>query len=677
MDDVKVKRFSIREIYALLILVLTTLFALIYGSMALFQKTWDQKEIAHIIIDDLRYSITSTDSSFKANVSYGYGTITVPAGTNKYFDVRITNDEAINTRYQMYYSFSGSKIIGVEAGVSHKYVGVYATYEEDRYYPETGIINSGSSKKIRIGIKNTSNQSVTLNIGVRGGYSSNYSVKLNSDEEAMEKISESFDTSGANEPVLASGMIPVRYSESCDNNKGCWVKADTDEEWYNYGKQTWANAVTVGSSASTCSGTSCQDTVTKRTRSYYQSAAAGTPISMDDINSMWVWIPRYKYRITSNRGSSSSVSTPPQIDVVFESGTNATGVSINTSGVANTQYYTHPAFRNGSSAYKSTAYDQGGWNEELTGFWAAKFEVGTEGDACSSSPSTTNCQNVTPKIKPNIKSLRYQNISTQFTTSLKFAGGTMSSNVVSFSGSSTYGLTSSTNTHMMKNTEWGAIAYLSQSKYGKMGNSSYTGTNKEIYLNPTSNMTGRSGGGPSGISGATSETSTGEDWQVLMHGYDGRRCTSQSGNVCTGSSSNKNLGYGASTTGTIYGIYDMSGGSEEYLMGNNNNTVGSSGFSSAWFTASGNQKYYDKYSSSTSLTATQTRSILGDATWETNLWYYDNATLVTSTYPWISRKGIPNYSYSGDTSVGIFSVGIPNNKGQYSSTASFRVSLIP
>ena len=32
---------------------------------------------------------------------------------------------------------------------------------------------------------------------------------------------------------------------------------------------------------------------------------------------------------------------------------------------------------------------------------------------------------------------------------------------------------------MMKNMEWGAVAYLSHSKYGKYGNSMYEGSNKK------------------------------------------------------------------------------------------------------------------------------------------------------------------------------------------------------
>ena len=41
---------------------------------------------------------------------------------------------------------------------------------------------------------------------------------------------------------------------------------------------------------------------------------------------------------------------------------------------------------------------------------------------------------------------------------------------------------------MMKNIEWGAVAYLSQSIYGKYGNISYTGANKEVYKNDEINL---------------------------------------------------------------------------------------------------------------------------------------------------------------------------------------------
>ena len=445
------------------------------------------------------------------------------------------------------------------------------------------------------------------------------------------------DNSGANQPKLASGMIPVVY----DKTSGNWEIADTTKEWYNYEEQWWANAVTTSEAS-------------------YRTAEVGTEIPMESINSMWVWIPRYKYRIPSNIGSNGAVTSPPEIDVVFESGTNTTGESLANCPINSTDcYYTHPAFRDGSSVYKTTAYDQGGWDKELEGIWVGKFETGTEGDECSINSSESNCQNVTPVIKPDVISLRWQNISTQFDTSLKFAGGTRdtSNGAVTFSGNSTYGLTSSTDTHMMKNTEWGAVAYLSQSKYGKMGNPNYSGTYKEIYINNSSiSYTGRSGGAPNA--------------SVITHGsysYDDRSCYAE---ICTGGKMNGD-GTGASTTGTIYGIYDMSGGLWEYTMSNWEGTVDSSGFTSSNFPGGSNgSKYYEKYTGTSSSSITSAKSIKGDATYETMHWYSDYAYFPYNDGPWSTRGGY----YNNSSIVGIFHSGA--HRGMSSSQGSFHVVLI-
>ena len=444
-----------------------------------------------------------------------------------------------------------------------------------------------------------------------------------------------------NEPVLAEGMIPVVYDETNET----WEVANTNSEWYNYSKQMWANAVTTSEAS-------------------YRTAEAGTEIPMEDINSMWVWIPRYKYRIPSDIGSSSAVTEPPEIDVAFESGTSTTGDSLANCPIDATDcYYTHPAFRNGSVEYKSTAYDQGGWDEELEGIWVGKFETGTEGDTCSSSPSTTNCQNVNPVIKPDVRSLRYQTVSTQFDTSLKFAGGTRntSNGTVTFSGNSTYGLTASTDTHMMKNTEWGAVAYLSQSKYGKMGNPNYSGVNKEIYINNSSTTygpyTGRSGGSPN-----TSSTTYGS------YSYDDKSCSSS---TCTGSKETEK-GTGASTTGTIYGIYDMSGGAYDRTMSNWAGEVNSSEFTTTNFPGGSNgSKYYDKYTGTSSLSITSAKSIKGDATYETMRWYSDPANFPYASNPWSIRGGY----YGFASNVGAFTSNY--NNGASATSNGVRVTLIP
>ena len=101
-------------------------------------------------------------------------------------------------------------------------------------------------------------------------------------------------SSGPNEPVLDDGMIPVYYDETSET----WKKADSsnkDNNWYNYDSKKWANSVTVSST----------------NRGTYKSASVGTEIPMDDILTMQVWIPRYKYKVW-NYNADGTVSSDPQ-----------------------------------------------------------------------------------------------------------------------------------------------------------------------------------------------------------------------------------------------------------------------------------------------------------------------------------------------------------------------------
>ena len=463
------------------------------------------------------------------------------------------------------------------------------------------------------------------------------------------------DGSGANEPILANGMIPVIYDETND----VWVKASLTEKWYDYNEQMWANAVT---------------TTSENRETYLSDEHIGQEIPMDEINSMWVWIPRYRYKIETGIGSTTTLTNPAQIDVVFEPGTETNGATepqyrtgITSSGT-NTSYYTHPAFRNAANiTYDSSTSSRGAWDEEITGFWVAKFEVGTSNATCNTTSNETNCRDVEPLIKPDIISLRSQSISTQFKHSLKFAGGTMNTSTgeVTFTANENniYGLNTTTNTtdtHLMKNTEWGAVAILSQSQYGKMGNSNYTGANKEIYKNNSSSyITGRSLGTP--------PQSTVTNIANGTYSYNDKSCstttTATIGNVCTGTK-NQNAGLGASTTGTIYGVYDMSGGAWEYTMGNYRNTSQSSGFSV--FPSS---KYYDYY---TDTNITKANTILGDGIWETYNWYSDLGSFFNTSY---------NYVWSNrsagrlDAAIsGIFAIG--TNTGGFNADIGWRSVLI-
>ena len=277
----------------------------------------------------------------------------------------------------------------------------------------------------------------------------------------------SLDNSGANKPILDSGMIPVYYDDISET----WKKADEknqneDYQWYDYSNKMWANSVTVSST----------------NRSKYLSASAGTEIPMDDILTMQVWIPRYKYKVWNYNADGTKKSSEQEIEIAFENGTDKTGEitcedaisgtdgdpsetcklketnEVCADDTCNNKTYTHPAFTFG--------------DKEIKGFWIGKFEL------------TGTIDSIT--TKPNLGSLNNQSVSSYETNIMK----------MNDSGNK-YGIPTSMDTHMIKNSEWGAVAYLSNSKYGICT----SGTCKKVNINNSSKLyTGRSGGDPSASS---------------------------------------------------------------------------------------------------------------------------------------------------------------------------------
>ena len=458
-------------------------------------------------------------------------------------------------------------------------------------------------------------------------------------EQYFSNIVANLDESGANEPVLTENMIPVYY----DSTSSSWKKADTSNtnetyKWYDYDNKMWANAVTV----------------TETNRSTYLSANVGTEINMDDINTMWVWIPRYTYTYLKT-------NTPQEIDIKFEKGTESTGTikcidavassgttsetctdTTNGSLVAGTSTYTHPAFTFGDT--------------ELTGLWVGKFESSATTIPTSTSTSTSTTES-TVIIKPNVQSLRYKAVSYQFRDARQME---KANNVYGFpqSSSTTFNwngnLTGDTNNidiHMMKNTEWGAVTYLYHSKYGRCTN----GACEELTINNCSTYT------------------TGIGADTVSAGYLSTTCTTDK-NKYNGAS-----GVKASTTGNVYGVYDMSGGLWEYTMGNIVNSSNQFQASSAtyWSTTTYPlSKYYDSYTYNDSNT-TYTKGKLGDATVEmaptgtSGNWYSDYASFPFGTGSWFERGGLFSY----DTSAGAFNFSY--STGAADTVVSFRVSIVP
>lgn len=509
-------------------------------------------------------------------------------------------------------------------------------------------------------------------------------IWLDAEETSSDTMNQSFSLSlggncmnnvPASKPDIKDGMIPVVIS----SNGITSTVSENDASWYNYNNQEWANMVLVSDSS----------------RSTYQNTS-GVVVSEDDILAYYVWIPRYKYRIpevkcstltnptyeeypecyvyvlsdsdktllinwvhayaqsagftsytleeattdvnnalqtgtfsnaslgievttsqlidmynqnnsdnqityTMEFSSSNNITTVPrEIDIIYEdkSTNKSLGDAVNT-------YYTHPAFTFG--------------NTEVNGIWVGKFETGGTATA--------------PLIKPNISSLRNQTVSAEFTTAQRF-------------GTSTYGMTSNVDAHMMKNSEWGAVAYLSHSRYG---------ANREIYINNSSGYyTGRSGGNVGGSTAIntvyTSQTSTTLYNTSGFYTWDGYLLEYNT-NTKSGT---HDISKVASTTGNITGVYDMSGGAWEYVMGYYSPAGSTWGATSsnnyAGFSSQPNSKYYDDYTATNSLTACNGGICYGHGLSEVSDWYDDLAFFVDAGGPWFLRGG----NCLDDSSAGAF-----------------------
>ena len=384
------------------------------------------------------------------------------------------------------------------------------------------------------------------------------------------------------DPVLKSPLIPVEIK-----NNGEVYYANENSEWYNYSEKRWANAVILIDNPSN------------------KNYGVGDKIEEDDIESYFVWIPRYQYKIW-NLGKYNSIINFSQLNDVtdekdtsfykiFENsklidirfGTYETYPKMNEPTTAEV-YYTHPAFTLG--------------NKDLNGIWVGKFETGYKNATNSNDAEINKEESSSVIIKPDSFSWRALSIKNMFMNSYNYERGLDS--------------------HMLKNTEWGAVAYLSHSAYG-------IGT--EISINNASDYKTGYASAP-GVDQSTRE------------------------GVCDVSSNknvtllyNTNAGYLASTTGNITGVYDMSGGAWDFVAGYKLDSITDSEFLNFLNTYS---IYFDKYNAS-SAESTFNNRILGDATGEMgpfylfadkdggsryhNSWYIDVSHFVRPNFPWFIR----------------------------------------
>ena len=401
------------------------------------------------------------------------------------------------------------------------------------------------------------------------------------------------------DPKLKDNLVPVVI-----NNDGTVKKASLYSEWYNYANKNWANAI-----------------ILKDKNASYKD---GEEIPFDNIESYFVWIPKYSYKIFNlgNYTSATAVDSKPsesaaqEIEIKF--GTSNTKDEIDgecttpmLSGESGNcivgDYMTHPAFI----------------SMDTTGLWVAKYETTGTTDAIS--------------VLPNQTSLRNINIKTMFELS--------------------YSYNRNLDSHMMKNTEWGAVAYLSHSKYG---------INDEVRINNSATYT-------TGCAATTPALN-----------YVNKEQTDHTEGYYNGCENayNTTTGVLASTTGNISGIYDMSGGAWENTASYRENTYGSSGFDENSI-SNYDSKYFDIYPADSEI-ATYNKRILGDATGELgpfyiykdndnernhSTWGADYADFIGTSHPWFGRGGrCINGIVSGAFAFGMYT-------GADSGGISFRLVL--
>ena len=373
------------------------------------------------------------------------------------------------------------------------------------------------------------------------GLSDTETITVTTDKGAL-PTDGSFDTEkGVNTPNIGANMELVVFDEGTSE----WIKDETNSgysyidtsESGNENKSEWANAKVT------------------------------TQVNGENVESYFVWIPRYAYKINGEN----------DIDIKFIKGTGTEAVdgvttckyaddsTLNTS----TDYIIHPAFTTNADL-------GGGWDEELPGIWIGKYEASSvEGNSDSSADNVTTKH---VKVQPGVSSWRYIQIGNMYTVSRNYAPDLKS--------------------HMLKNSEWGAVAYLTESKYGR------NGTEVSINNNGTTYYTG---------GGAEKAYTTAEN--VLQ-----------------------------SSTGNVYGIYDLSGNADEYVA----SYYKDGNFSDANSTFTNGTS--DEYSTAYTGTSVSSAYKYGDATYETSGWHRDRTNFVNSNSPFFIRGGA---YYHGDY-TGVF-----------------------
>ncbi len=447
-----------------------------------------------------------------------------------------------------------------------------------------------------------------------------------------------------NEPAMATGMQAIVWDGSLES-PGDEIEIDSDtwktengEEvtWYNYSlgngvvdsrDSIWANAKTMD-------------------------------------GSYWVWIPRYAYKLIYYTDSTkedikgyfrNSASNEPgyydalgklveepdsvktkymDVDIIFLYGKEDDKYreeDLNTHEIKTktlpSEYIVHPAFESREDE-NVVNNEYGKWKNSLSGIWVSKFEISRKDATMESAGTYPNLQS-----KPNVIPITNISINDAY-----IYANEMNNTLWS---------------HLMKNSEWGAVTYLAHSAYGRNG----------FEISANRNLIYITGGGGTG----TSSYSTTESAFLNNYAYDV-------------DASNSKSGMHSSTTGNIYGVYGMAGGADEYVAAyvqNNNSNISSNGealtqtekaYLREAYYASENDQPINNYK--------EIKDVYGNAIYETSSNFVGNNSLAgdLSVYP----SGNNTFFVRGgnaQSQKGAGAFAFEASNGEASSSTGFRVVL--
>lgn len=493
----------------------------LYYSYSIFVIKQLKDDISLIAVKKNIINMSSSDLTNNA--------VTVNANSTKNITINLTNSSSTAMYYRVMHE-------GVTTGVT--------VFEKNGDQTSSGQIAASGSVSVLISINNTTSSQVSVKFLVQESISNKFDKEMGT---SYVNVSANFDHSGANAPSLPSNMIPVYYvAGSSASEEGSWHKADVNNAnssyiWYDYDNFRWANAVTVSST----------------NRSTYLNAAAGTEISKSDINAFFVWIPKYKYYVVSADSNSSyekiiNVNFLGRADI-DETGTVSCVQDLSTK--ENPHLYSEVCTDSvyGSVQNNLSTYTHPSFASEDDGFWIGKFANRNYGDF---------------KI---IDGVYTENAGAVITNSYA-RQMLMSGNIYGFAQNSNASYNTNTwlytngntelDAHTITSMEWGAVAILTNSSYGKSNNSMYYNNTEKsftrVYNNASSQYTGRS------TKYTTSSTSVLNTNTTTKYYFDLTNVSHTSNSI------SYPIGYtgaGASTTGTIYGVFDMAGGNYTTVMG--------------------------------------------------------------------------------------------------------------